>query len=57
LQPEALCLSEVKSNKVKVGLISEIPTNKNNIDYEMWAYPDGIKIYNHQHEIINDFQP
>lgn len=24
------------------------------IDFEMWAYPDGIKVYNNHLQIIND---
>ena len=37
---------------------STIPLKKKDeVDFEMWAYPDGIKIYNSNLQILNDSQP
>ena len=59
-----LKLTEVLSNKISVTTLEyyEDPTIKSNdhakqIDYEMWAYPDGIKIYNNRLQILNDSEP
>lgn len=59
-----LKLTEILSNKITVSTLEyyEDPTQKTNghakqIDYEMWAYPDGIKIYNNRLQILNDSEP
>lgn len=56
-----LKLSEVLSNKITVSTL-EVFSNPlthdkeyiEKISFEMWVYPDGIKIYNDHYQILND---
>ena len=56
-----MLLSEIIENKIKVSALEYYQIGKDEgpppIDYEMWAYPDGIKITNEHFQIINDKSP
>lgn len=50
-------------NRVQVGVLQHyrqreiIAEEGANEKYEMWAYPDGIKIYDNRLKVINDPEP
>lgn len=50
-------------NRVQVGVLQHyrqreiIVEEGGNEKYEMWAYPDGIKIYDNRLKVINDPEP
>lgn len=56
-------MDDIIANEIQVGVLQhyvkgEIVVNEgDNEFYEMWAYPDGIKIYDNRLKIINDPQP
>lgn len=57
-------LSQVLENKIPVSALEfysgpESPDHEHmhKVDLEMWAFPDGIKIYDEHHVVLNDEEP
>jgi hypothetical protein len=56
-------MEDISDNRIQVGVLQHYVNGQivagegENEFYEMWAYPDGIKIYDNRLKIINDPEP